>query len=314
MFLPASKIASLAEASADYVIILEDSGVLRYANPAFVRVIAGGQDPCGNSLFQYLEGTSADRAKRALAPEGQRYTRVELSHDREGRPCPVDYSFCRIEGGVAAIGRDKTRDLQLLGEIVQLNLKLEEKQLQLADVNARLKELADTDEVTGLYNRHHFFDVVQILHAEARRYELPMCCFMMDADHFKNLNDTFGHMFGDHVLKGIAQRLRRSIRASDVLARYGGEEFVLVAPNTDLETGLMLAERVRSAIAREPFTLDPASTAVTISVGVAGTESLPRGTFEELLRAADEALYAAKKGGRNRCQIWSIGLPAVPKS
>src|SRR5690242_7356326 len=111
VLLPATKIVSLAEASPDYVIILEETGVLRYANPAFVRSVAGGQDPCGQPLFQYLERTSADRARKALEP-AQGYARVELSHDLNGKLRPVDYSFCRIEGGIAAIGRDKTQDLE----------------------------------------------------------------------------------------------------------------------------------------------------------------------------------------------------------
>ena len=112
-------------------------------------------------------------------------------------------------------------------------------------------------------------------------------------------------MFGDRVLKVIGERLLKSIRGSDVLARYGGEEFILVSPNTDLATGMMLAERLRASVEQEPFVLAKISSRVTLSVGVAGTESLPRASFEDLMQAADQALYAAKQGGRNRCHLWT---------
>jgi diguanylate cyclase (GGDEF)-like protein len=191
----------------------------------------------------------------------------------------------------------------LLGEIVQLNIQLEEKQTELADANVRLEQLAITDQITGLYNRHHFFDVVRHIFEEARRYKLPLCCFMLDADHFKALNDTHGHMFGDQVLRGISDRLKANTRRSDVLARYGGEEFVMVAPNTDMATASLLAERLRACIAREPFTLGTTTARVTISLGVAGTEVVDKGPFDELLVCADRALYRAKQGGRNQFRM-----------
>jgi len=299
---------AVANSTSDFLIVLDEQGKLRYANPAFIRVLLNGRPAEGQDLTRMLDAPSAERAHSAiasaLAGKNDETHHVELFHvDPGGHSKPVFYTLSRVEGGVAAIGRDKTADLELLGEIVQLNMQLEEKQTELADANARLEVLAITDQITGLYNRHHFFEVVRHIFEEARRYRLPMCCFMLDADHFKHLNDNHGHMFGDLVLREIGDRLRRNTRRSDILARYGGEEFVMVAPNTDMATAKLLAERLRACVDREPFTLGSTTARVTISLGVAGTEIVDSGPFDELLVCADRALYRAKQGGRNQFQV-----------
>jgi diguanylate cyclase (GGDEF)-like protein len=290
---------------------------VRYANPAFSRAILDGASAAGQDFFALVDEPSAERGREALAAtlstaNGEAH-QVELFHHGSDRSRPIFYTLSRSNCGeinatqpdgmfVAAVGHDKTADLEFLGEIVQLNMQLEDKQTELADANTRLEQLAITDHLTTLYNRHHFFSVVQHIFEEARRYKLPLCCFMIDADHFKNLNDDHGHQFGDHVLRVIAERLRRATRRSDVLARYGGEEFILAAPNTDLKTAAMLAERLRKCIHQEIFVLGPAAARVSISVGYSGTEIVAADAFDDLLRAADKALYIAKESGRNRVQ------------
>jgi diguanylate cyclase (GGDEF)-like protein len=206
---------------------------------------------------------------------------------------------------VAGVGRDKTPDLELLGEITKLNIELEKKQRELEDAYARLEQLAVTDQVTGLYNRHHFFTVVQHFLEESRRYGLPLTCLMLDLDYFKSVNDHYGHIFGDYVLKMVAERFRNNTRKSDLLARYGGEEFVLVAPSTDIRTAGVLGERIRAAVEREPFTLGNVTANVTISAGISGTELITTGPFDHLLDSSDQALYIAKHEGRNRVVIYS---------
>ena len=293
-----------AQTTPDYVIVVDPEGRLRYANPAFERGVLAGRPAPGELLFSLLDGDSADRARQALATalEGDpQHRQVELCHSKkDGQPRPTLYTLCRVQDGVAGIGRDKTPDLELLGEIVQLNIELENQKAKLADVNTRLEKLATTDQITGLYNRYYFFGVVHHMFEEARRYNLPLCCMMIDADHFKNLNDTYGHIFGDHVLKVMGERLKDATRRSDVLARYGGEEFVIVAPNTDIPTGTMLAERLRASIEKELFVLSATSTRVTISLGISGTQLVTSGPFEDLMHSADLALYSAKQAGRNR--------------
>ncbi len=312
MVKPERLMLSLANSTSDFLVVLDAEGTLRYANPAFERTVLDGKSAEGRALVSLVDASSAERARQALtatlAIKNGGSHQVELFHTSAGGTSrPVFYTFSRMDDGIAAVGRDKTADLELLGEIVQLNMQLEEKQAELADVNARLEVLAITDNITGLYNRHHFFDVVQHIFEEARRYELPLCCFMMDADDFKKLNDAHGHMFGDHVLRGIGDLLRRNTRRSDVLARYGGEEFVMVAPNTDLATATLLAERLRICVEQEEFTLGPATARVTLSLGVSSTEVVTGGPFDDLLAMADRALYLAKGAGRNRCRVLTGG-------
>ncbi|GEM_PF-6673011 len=310
-----SLVVALANSTSEFLLVLSESGCVRYANPASARALLNGQEAAGQDLFAMVDESSAERGREALAEtlsatNGTSH-QVELFHRDAGRLRPILYTFSRLEDGIAAVGHDKTADLEFLGEIVQLNLQLEEKQTELADANTRLEQLAITDHITGLYNRHHFFTVVHHIFAEARRYNLPLCCFMLDADHFKSLNDTHGHPFGDHVLRGIADRLRRATRRSDVLARYGGEEFILAAPSTDLKTATMLAERLRMCIQQEIFSLGAVVARVTVSVGFASTETFAAEAFDDLLRAADKALYAAKQAGRNRSKAYVPAMAAT---
>ena len=294
------------KATSDYLVVMNEDGLVQYANPAFLRALLPGGEAKGKPLISLLDEESATRAELAMSKTGRGCQQVELNHALgDGKAHPVLYNLCRVAGGVVGIGRDKTADLKLMGKIVKLNMQLEEKQAKLAEANARLEQLAITDHVTGLYNRHHFFSITEHLFEEAVRYKLPLCCFMIDADHFKDVNDTLGHIFGDYVLKMIADRFRQLTRRCDVLARYGGEEFVMVAPNTDLETAQVLAERLRAAIDREPIVLGNTSRHVTVSVGVSGTELIPKGPFEELLHTADQAMYVVKQRGRNGCCIFS---------
>jgi len=120
---------------------------------------------------------------------------------------------------------------------------------------------------------------------------------MMDADHFKNINDTYGHQTGDEVLRAISDRCRRTLRTNDVLARYGGEEFVVVFPETSIADAAVVAERLRAAVAENPIKVGSSALAVTVSIGLA---AFTRGQdLEKLFRRADSALYAAKQDGRN---------------
>lgn len=157
------------------------------------------------------------------------------------------------------------------------------------------RDMATTDALTGLRTRRH---LVQQLAAQYSPGAEPPGLIIVDADHFKRVNDTYGHPAGDAVLIELAQRLRSVCRSSDVLARFGGEEFVLLLPNTGADTAATVAERVRQNIAATPILLpDGMEVSVTVSVGVAGPGcSSP----DILLNAADQALYVAKRDGRNR--------------
>ncbi len=161
-------------------------------------------------------------------------------------------------------------------------------------------ELAVTDQLTGLHNRRYMTGQLGALVNRAVRGGDPVSALMIDIDHFKKVNDNFGHDVGDEVLREFAVRLASNVRAIDLPCRYGGEEFVVIMPDTRLEDAQRIAERIRRHVAGSPFRLtsDAEPLSVTISVGVASTGA-DGDNAEALLKRADEALYAAKAAGRN---------------
>ena len=174
---------------------------------------------------------------------------------------------------------------------------------------ARLRRSGFTDVLTGWYNRRYLQARLKEEFARARRDQTNLICMMLDIDHFKRVNDTFGHAAGDQVLCELAHRIDSQIRASDVAVRYGGEEFVILLPDTDTQSGIKLAERIRSAVAAAPFALPGGGTEkITVSIGIAGI--VPRkddGDFktlgDSLIARADVALYSAKAAGRDRVSV-----------
>ncbi len=175
--------------------------------------------------------------------------------------------------------------------------------------SSMLEELARSDAVTGIANRRGLMDDLTAEVYRALRYRRPLSVLMIDIDHFKRVNDTYGHAVGDHVLQEVATTMRASVRASDLVARYGGEEFVVVLPETDLVAAALTAEKLRSAIATHDFTEAGRDLEVTVSVGVAAlTEGRlsPAETARRLLVKADAAMYEAKHAGRNRVRSESV--------
>lgn len=164
-----------------------------------------------------------------------------------------------------------------------------------------VNELAMQDALTGLSNRRHFMPAAQRELDLAQRHGQDLAIVVLDVDHFKSINDAFGHLRGDEVLVQIAQRCRQALRTTDLLARWGGEEFIMLLPNTPLPQARQLAERVREAIAAEPrIQIDGQSLQVTASMGAAGTTPGHVLTLDELIQRADSALYRAKSMGRDR--------------
>ena len=171
-----------------------------------------------------------------------------------------------------------------------------------------LRELTIRDELTGLYNRREMDRLLEVEVSRCRRYAHPLGLIMIDIDNFKLINDTFGHMTGDNVLRTIARLLAANVRTPDIIARYGGDELALILPETPESGTLLVAERMQRAIAAHDFSsllpsvpaTGPFPTSMaTISLGVACT-SKGVCTAESLFVAADRALYQAKRGGRNR--------------
>jgi diguanylate cyclase (GGDEF)-like protein len=171
--------------------------------------------------------------------------------------------------------------------------------------NARLfsqvQRLATIDGLTGLFNRNQFFAEASKQSRITQRYGRPFAVIMMDVDHFKRINDSYGHPVGDEVIRVVAERLRATARDSDVLGRYGGEEFALVAPETGA-SATMLAERLRAVVCAAPIPTVAGPLDVTMSVGMAHVDG-GQHDLNQLLARADAALYGAKQSGRNRVVV-----------
>ncbi len=165
---------------------------------------------------------------------------------------------------------------------------------------AFLENLSITDALTGIANRRHFEWRLSEEVERARRYKYPLSALLLDLDHFKQVNDNYGHQIGDIVLQQVAQRLKSSLRRTDFLARYGGEEFVVLAPQTPAERAIILGERLRQVVVESPITVaDDLQIRITLSVGIAVFPDHAQNE-SELIGAADAALYKAKQMGRNR--------------
>ncbi|WP_437812103.1 sensor domain-containing diguanylate cyclase [Sorangium sp. So ce1078] len=187
----------------------------------------------------------------------------------------------------------------------------------------RLEELATMDGLTGLLNKRAMLEVADQKITAARRFSRRLSVLVTDIDHFKKVNDTYGHDVGDVIIKGLGDVLRRAKRTTDAVARFGGEEFVVICEETDARGAMLLAERVREELGRTTFHAagsgGPVQCQVTCSIGIA-TYPEAGSTWEELFKAADESLYVSKRSGRNRSTAWSpsmrsgSGHPPAPEA
>lgn len=188
---------------------------------------------------------------------------------------------------------------------------------ELAEANSRLGLIAVTDQLTGAYNRRYIMRELEQELAIAIRHNLHLSIIMIDIDHFKNVNDTHGHIAGDEVLKEMVKALSGTIRTSDVLGRYGGEEFIVIAPHTGLEEALVLAERLRETVSKWSFKTAYGLLTLTISLGVTTfdgkTEPYQSSLIDRLLAEADAEMYKAKAQGRNRVSpsLLALDIPAA---
>ena len=180
--------------------------------------------------------------------------------------------------------------MQMVSDMIGINSELE-----------FLRQQANKDAMTQLYNYKAFCEALSQEISRATRYKHEFCHVLADIDFFKSINDSFGHPAGDQVLKAVARNLQKGLRDCDFVARYGGEEFAIILPETKLKDALHVAERLRQKIKALEISYDGQPIRVTMSFGVAGFRHSPPMSFNELVKSTDEALYAAKKQGRDRC-------------
>ncbi|MBY3618956.1 sensor domain-containing diguanylate cyclase [Acinetobacter sp. CUI P1] len=183
---------------------------------------------------------------------------------------------------------------QALAELKRIHLEIEQKQAELLEMNAVLVELSNTDKLTGLKNRRFLQEKLEEQIVRYGRDQAPFSLCIIDIDHFKKVNDTYGHQTGDYVLEKLASILKLQSRKEDIAARYGGEEFVLLLPNTDITESKTIAENLRQSIAYSTWEMGQ----ITVSIGIA--TFIPSDSETTLLQKADQALYTSKEQGRNR--------------
>jgi two-component system, cell cycle response regulator len=207
-----------------------------------------------------------------------------------------------VNGTQVSSARLSEGDRLAIGETIVLRFALTDEAEE-----QRLRDLYEStvlDGLTGMFNRKHFNERLKAEIAYAKRHNAALSLLMIDFDHFKKVNDTLGHLAGDHVLKTVSAVIKRTLRVEDLFARYGGEEFTIIARGADIEHSRPLAERVRAIVEKTLIEFEGTTIPVTISVGLASLACCPRGgSGEELVSIADRRLYASKAAGRNRC-VW----------
>jgi len=202
-----------------------------------------------------------------------------------------------------AVATMKRENESLRAELERTLVALREKNVALETSLRKVEEVAATDPLTGLYNRRHFSKVLSQLFAEAGRFDTDMSCVMIDLDGYKQLNDSCGHQVGDRLLLVAARSITANMRAMDVAARYGGDEFVVLAPRAGSEEAAQIAERIRQEYWKTSAMILRRNEGLTMSFGVASLQIDRCDTGEQLVAAADAALYQAKETGRNRIVI-----------
>lgn len=215
---------------------------------------------------------------------------------------PLYNRFGQLEGRVI-VAHDITERKQLETQLTLANTELQKKLDEIEALRAELHEQAIRDPLTGVFNRRFFSEALDKEVARARRERDSISVIILDVDHFKQFNDTYGHKCGDLVLQSLAHFLQDGIREGDIVCRYGGEEFVILMPHTDETMALQRAETLRAQFDSLSLAYEDLQLHATFSAGVASFPA-SAGTGEKVLHAADQALYASKDGGRNRVTLY----------
>ena len=210
----------------------------------------------------------------------------------------------QLEKLVEEYQRQKHFSFELAKRFEYANRELAQMRHKLEEANRRLQELSITDGLTGLFNYRHLHRLLRVEFNRALRYDIPLSCMMLDLDFFKKVNDRYGHLFGDHVLQTVSEIVKTKIRRTDFAFRYGGDEFFVLLPHTSVDEAANLAERLRREIEQHEFKAGEETFHQTVSIGVAGIPHPDINSEKELLQRVDQAMYEAKRLGRNRKVIF----------
>ncbi len=253
---------------------------------------AFGEHHCHEEASYDCEVVEASREKKELVED--------LNTFKSRIIIPINYANKTI-GGIAFYHKKSSRfEPSRVMDIILQELRV---LMRTKWLYAETKYLAITDGLTGLYNRRYFQQTLDREFSRSKRYKSPLSIALFDIDHFKTINDTYGHQVGDKVIAEIAKIIRSSLRKTDYIARYGGEEIVLILTETKAENTLIPIERIRTKIQNNEFTYGDRSIKVTISCGLAEIGS-DVNSHEDLILRADKALYESKRNGRNQTSIY----------
>ncbi len=287
----------LLDHASDGVVLTQDDKIL-LANPAFARLVGvSGQEVPDRAFIDFVSPNFRDkfemRSRQRLA--GDRVDTIDDTRllDMFGKEIEVE-----VSSGIVSL-HGKPALIAILRDVQQRK----QAERALKEANEHLRRLAITDALTGLYNRRHLMQQLELEFARAERYDMPLSVLMIDIDHFKHVNDQFGHQVGDKVLQHVAEILRDRTRNTDFVGRYGGEEFTVILTNTGSQDAAALGESLRSKLESTPCQLDGVNPLrLTISLGCAAIPHTEIHSTDSLLKHADDALYKAKHAGRN--QLW----------
>lgn len=325
--LPASVIHDMSE-------LIQDSNIrLKFYSPyPFENRQGRALDTFGQDAWKALTKTPRTPFVLNSEIEGRHIVRVAVADTMVSQVCvdchnshalsqKTDWKLGDLRG-VLEISSDITAEVEhglwtgrflalalvvVFGSITALSFRLMMAQVSdwtqdLAESEKKQRELATTDTLTGVTRRWHFFALSSQEFSRSQRYKSPFSVMMLDLDHFKDVNDTYGHAAGDAVLIAMTQHCAGSLRDSDIFGRIGGEEFAIILPETDTKAAFEIADRLRQEVMGLKLTHEGQDIALTVSIGLA-TQIDDDPNFQTLLDRADKALYAAKNAGRNRVEI-----------
>lgn len=279
------------------------------AGSSLQQIIETGHPRILNDLEAYLAEHPNSASTRLIVEEGMR-SNLTCPLIAQGKPVGFLFFTSREKNTYQNIHQDVflqiANQLSILIEKSKLYQQLYELNQKLLSAQRALEHQATHDALTEVYNRGAIVELLESQIARSKRNSLPLSIVMLDVDHFKQVNDTHGHLAGDAVLRTITSRMRKCLREYDYIGRYGGEEFLIVLGDADYETAAKTAERLRLAVSDETVAFNDKLLAVTISAGVAVAENNTEFDLDKIIAVADQELYKAKSNGRNRVEVCRI--------
>ncbi len=317
------KFRSLIEKSNDGITLIDEQGIIIEWNPAQVNITGISQaQALGAPFWEIQHQLLKLERRRELSPQYLKEVYFQKSKEPEFLKQPQEIKIVAAGGEhkflqtssfsiktqngcrIGSITHDITERKQREMELKYTKASLEKANAELQAALARETKLAHTDALTGINNRRRLFELAEHEFEMAVRYQHPLAVIMFDIDHFKEVNDRFGHTTGDQILQRVAQTASQELRSVDVFGRYGGEEFVIILPMTNAQQAYPLAERIREQVATIRLPTEKGEASVTLSIGIVELRhTAPPKWVETLIRNADETMYHAKQAGRNRTEV-----------